>query len=366
MDNKNIESLSILQFAILIFIFITGSAVVVGIGGEARQDAWIAIGIATFIGIFLFRYYLFLMEKSNETNLFTLFELCFGKWIGRALTIVYIFYFFYISARVLRDFGELMVTTIYRTTPIEIVVFLLMVVVAFILGHGIEVLARSSEIFIPYILFFLLFIGTGVWISDELKFLNLEPIMGDGIKPVIKAVFPELVGFPFGELLVFTMLFSSLTFNKKTNRILMLTVGVTGMTLMYTTIIQIGTLGASIRDRASFPLLTAAREISLLNFIERVDLVIVFTVMFGIIVKVSIFFYGGLKGLEHILHIPYRKFVWPLSLQIAFFSIIISGNYAEHLQEGLEVIPLYFHMPLQIGIPIVIFPILLWKQKQMK
>lgn len=366
MDNNNIESISNLQASILIFIFITGSAVVIGIGGEAKQDAWIAILIATIFGILLFRYYLFLMEMSNETNLFTLFDLCFGKWVGKGLTIVYVFYFFYIAARVLRDFGELMVTTIYNSTPIEVVDILLMLVVAFILQKGIEVLARSSEIFIPYILFFILFIGIGIWASGELEMSFLEPILGNGIKPVAKTIFPDVLGFPFGELIVFTMLFSSMTFKKKTNRILLGAVGVGGMTLVYTTIIQIGTLGVSIRERASFPLLTAAREISLLNFIERVDLLIVFTVLFGIIVKVSLFFYGGLKGLEHIFHIPFRKHIWPLALQIAFFSILISENYAEHIQEGLEIIPLYFHMPLQIGIPFVIFPILLWKQKQMK
>ncbi|WP_318507706.1 GerAB/ArcD/ProY family transporter [Bacillus sp. T3] len=253
MDNNKIESISILQASILIFIFITGSAVVIGIGGEAKQDAWIAILIATFFGILLFRYYLFLMEMSNETNLFTLFDLCFGKWVGRALAIVYIFYFFYIAARVLRDFGELMVTTIYKATPLEVVDILLMLVVAFILRKGMEVLARSSEIFIPYILFFLLFIGIGIWASGELDISFLEPVLGNGIMPVVKTIFPDILGFPFGELIVFTMLFSSMTFKKKTNRILLCAVGVGGMTLVYTTIIQICTLGVSIRDRASFP-----------------------------------------------------------------------------------------------------------------
>lgn len=366
MVNKKIESISLLQFSVLLFIFITGSAIVIGIGGEAKNDSWIAIAVATFIGVFLFRYYLYLMDKANKENLFLLFEFCFGKWIGRVLTIVYIFYFFYIATRVLRDFGELLVTTIYRATPIEVIVIILMLVIAFILRHGIEVLARSSEIFIPYILVFLLFIGVGIWVSGELDLTHLEPILGDGIKPLRQAVFPDLIGFPFGETIVFTMLFSALTFNKKTSRVLMATVGFSGLTLVYTSIIQIGALGESIRSRSSFPLLTAAREISLLNFIERVDLLIVFLVLFGILVKVALFFYGGLKGLEHLLNIPYRKFVWPVALQIAFFSVIISGNYAEHLQEGLEIIPFYFHMPMQIGIPAAVLPILLWKQKQTK
>ncbi|MEW8987565.1 MAG: GerAB/ArcD/ProY family transporter, partial [Bacillus sp. (in: firmicutes)] len=138
------------------------------------------------------------------------------------------------------------------------------------------------------------------------------------------------------------------------------------LTLVYVSIIQIGVLGVSIRDRASFPLLTAAREISLLNFIERVDLIIVFTVMFGIIVKVSLFFYGGLIGMEHIFNIPYRKLVFPFSMQIAFYSILISPNMAEHIDEGLVVVPYYLHMPLQIGIPCLLGIVLITKKRLQK
>ncbi|WP_156410757.1 hypothetical protein [Paenibacillus sp. Soil787] len=33
----------------------------------------------------------------------------------------------------------------------------------------------------------------------------LLPVMGEGIGSIIKAVFPSLITFPFGELIAFTM-----------------------------------------------------------------------------------------------------------------------------------------------------------------
>jgi spore germination protein KB len=86
--------------------------------------------------------------------------------------------------------------------------------------------------------------------------------------------------------------------------------------------------------------------------------------MFGIIVKVSVFFYGGLIGLEQLFKRPYRQFVWPMSLLIAFFSIVISKHFAEHIAEGIKIVPLYMHMPLQIGIPTMLFLILSIKVKR--
>lgn len=366
MDNNNNETLSILQFSILVYVFITGSAVVIGIGGEAKQNAWIAIGIATVCGMLLFRFYLWLLESFNQKNLLLLIETCFGKWVGQTIIVIYIFYFFYIAARVLRDFGELMVTTIYRTTPIEMVEILLMIVVAYVLKKGIEVLGRTSEVFIPYVIIFMIFIGLGVLITGELHFKNLYPILGDGVRPILKAIFPTLITFPFGELIVVTLLLTNITFKKKLNKITMLAIAVSGITLIYTSIIQVGVLGVYIKERTSFPLLSAAREISLMSFIERVDLIIVFTVMFGIIVKVSLFFYGGLRGLEHIFNIPYRKLVWPFALQLPFFSILISQNVVEHVNEGLVIVPKYLHMPLQFGIPVLMAAILLTKKRLQK
>jgi hypothetical protein len=64
------EKLSVWQFFLLIFIFETGSSVVVGVGGEAKKDAWIAILLATFIGIFILLFYFYLIQKAEGRNLF--------------------------------------------------------------------------------------------------------------------------------------------------------------------------------------------------------------------------------------------------------------------------------------------------------
>ncbi|MFD2444554.1 endospore germination permease [Bacillus sp. CGMCC 1.16607] len=356
------EKLSLWQFFLLIFIFETGSAIVVGIAGEAKQDAWIAILLATFIGVFLILFYFMIVKKGDYRNLFEIMEYCFGKYVGKAIIFIYITYFFYLSARVLRDFGELMVSTIFEKTPVEFLSLTIMLLIAYILFLGIEVLGRMSEIFIPYIVMFLLFVGLGILLSGEIELSNLQPVLGDGVMPILKTIFPSLIGFPFGELIVFTFIIPIVSNLKKAKLVAMISVFLSGILLVYTVVIQIGTLGVNIRNRSNFPMLSAAREISLLNFIERIDLLIVFIVMFGIIVKISIFFYGGLIGLEKLFHLPYRKFVVPMSLMIAYFSIVISTNFAEHIEEGLKVVPHYLHLPLQMGVPLLILPILFMKK----
>lgn len=364
MNSSNVEKLSLWQFFLLIFIFETGSSVIVTIAGEAKKDAWIAVLLATFIGILLMFFYFYIIKKGDYQNLFQIIEFCFGKYLGNLIILCYIIYFFYIASRVLRDFGELMVSTIFTKTPIEFLSLTMMLLIAYILTLGVEVLGRTSEIFIPYIVLFILFVGVGVVMSGEMEFTNLLPVFEDGFKPIVKAIFPTLIGFPFGELIAFMLIIPKVTNYKKSKLVSLVSVFLSGLLLVYTTVIQIGTLGENIRRRSNFPLLSTAREISLLNFIERVDLLIVFIVMFGIIVKVSVFFYGGLIGVEQIFKKSYRQFVLPLALLLAFSSVVISKDFAEHIEEGLIIIPYFFHMPFQLGLPSLILIILLFKKRR--
>ncbi|WP_078546342.1 GerAB/ArcD/ProY family transporter [Litchfieldia alkalitelluris] len=361
---KLTEKISLWQLFILIYVFEIGSSVVVDIGSDAKQDAWIAILLATGIGAVTIVFYHYLLNKKEGKNLFELFEFCFGKYISKVFTFGYIIYFFYIASRVMRDFGELLVSSIFEKTPIEFISITITLVIIYLLYLGIEVLGRTSEIFLPYVFFFLIMVGLFILFSGEIQFENLQPVLAEGIGPVIKAVFPQLMTFPFGEVVAFMTIIPYVSSFKHAKKVSVVAILFSGLMLTYTTIVLITTLGAEMKARATFPLLSAAREISLLKFIERVDLIVVFVVMFGIIVKVSVYFFAGLKGLEHLFSIPYRAFIFPMGTIIAFISIAISHNFAEHIEEGLVFVPYYLHLPFQYFIPLLLLPFLLWKTRQ--
>lgn len=364
MKTTLVEKLSLWQLFIIIFIFELGSAVVVGIGGEAKQDAWIAEVIGVIFGVGITGVFFYLLKKLPGKNLFEIMVFCLGKWVGKPLIFLYIIYFFYIASRVLRDFCELMAATIFKNTPTEIISITMMLVIIYLIYLGIEVLGRTSEIFIPYVFSFAIIIGVLIFMSGEMEFKNLQPVLGEGIGPIIKVVFPGVMTFPYGEMIAFTMIIPYASKFAKAGKVSMFAVLASGLMLVYIMILQITTLGPEMRDRSNFPLLSAAREISLLDFIERVDLVIVFIVMFGIIVKVSVFFYGGLKGMELIFKRPYRTLVVPMGAIVSFIAIVISDNYSEHIQEGIIIVPYFIHIPFQFVIPLGILAILLFKVKK--
>jgi spore germination protein KB len=364
MTSQPKENLSLWQLFVLTLNFELGSAIIVGLGNEAKQDAWVAILIATIYGILLVGGYTFLIKKGSGKNLYEIMEMAIGKAASSVVTIGYVIYFFYITSRVLRDFGELMTSAILPNTPLEVISLTFMLLITYIIYLGLENLGRLTELFTPYIL---LFIGITCFlliIGGEFTFKNLQIPFQDGTMPIAKAIFPTLMGFPFGEMIVFTVVISYTSRWNYAGKIGMLAVGIAGFILTIATLLQIGSLGVDQRVRSNFPLLSAIRNVSIATFIERLEAIVVFLLMLGIIVKVSLFFFTGLKGLEHVFRVPYRPLVFPMGMLVTIYSITISENFAEHIEEGVKFVPLYLHIPFQLGFPALTLLLLLWKQRK--
>jgi spore germination protein KB len=356
------ERVSLWQLFILIFLFNMGSSLIKNLAADAENSGWMAIIVACLIGVCILSGYLLLLHLFPKENLFGIIKACLGKWIGMIVSLIYVTYFLFIAAFALRDFGELLVATIFEKTPLEFILITMILVIAYILTLGIEVLGRSAEIFFPYFVLFFIFLGIGIILSGELEIQNIFPMLGDGVTPILKSIFPNLLYFPFSEIVAFMMVFPYVTNIGKGRSIGIAAYIVSGIMLAYSSFLQVATLG-NLKNRSNFPLLSAAREISLLNFIERIDLLIVFMMMLGIIVKVSIFFYAGLKGIEHVFNRPYRTFVFPIAMIISFVSLSLGENFSSYTSIGREVLPLYVQTPVYIIFPFLLLLIAFVKKK---
>ena len=357
------ENISLTQLFTIMVNFLLGSAIVLGIGKEAKQDVWIAIGIATLIGIGLMYFYYSLNRLLPNKNLFEMMEYCFTRPVAIFISFGYSTFFFFLSCRVLRDFAELISSAILPVTPIEVIVLTFMVVIAYIVYLGLEILGRVTEIFTPYLLGFIILLAILLIVSGEIKLHNIEPVLGDGLKPVVKTIFPSLISFPFGELVVFTVILSSVTEFKKCKKVSLISVLVAGGFLVLGSLLVLVTLGADVMQNANFPLLSTAKRVSIGHFIERIDPIVVFITMLGILVKSAVYLYGGLKGLEYVFRVPYRYFVFPISMIVAIFSILTSANFAKFLDWQVTLTH-YLNPPIQLAIPSVIMAILIWKTKR--
>ncbi|MFC4768502.1 GerAB/ArcD/ProY family transporter [Effusibacillus consociatus] len=144
------------QLFALIMLFEIGSTTLFALGIDAKQDAWIAILIAMLVGFILLWIYMKIQSYYPDKNFVDILIETLGKPIAAPLIILYAFYFLLISFQNSREFGDLIVMIFLPTTPLVVILAVSMLTTVYILCLGYEVFARTSEIMLPVVLFFII------------------------------------------------------------------------------------------------------------------------------------------------------------------------------------------------------------------
>jgi len=352
MEQARISARQLLMLAIL---FEHGSAMVIPLGIDAKQDVWLAIlcGMVLGGGLFFIYYRLFTYYPSLPLTAYS--QQIVGSFFGKIIALVYILYFLYIAARVLRDFGELLLTFAYPETPLFILNAVMMLTVMYATYKGIEVLARTGELFF-FSLYFIAFSGIALVVAAGLIDIHrLQPVLEEGWKRVFHIVFTQTLYVPFGETVVFTMLLPYIQKHEKAKMVGWLAILLSGLNLAFIMAINIAVLGADTVARSTFPLLNTIREIRVANFLERLDVLFMIALVVGGFFKISLFFYAGVIGAADLFRMPqHQRLVYPLGISVLLLSIAIASNFSEHIKEGLNIVTIYMHIPLQVGIPLLL------------
>ncbi len=346
------------QLVFLIILFELGSTIIVGMGFEAKQDAWVVILLAMLGGIVLYLIYTHLHKKYPKAHITTYSSYLLGKYLGYIVAWAYIFYFFYLSARVLRDFSELIVITILKETPLLIVMIIFTVVIVYSCTLGLETIARTCEIFFPYVLGSGLLILFFIFVTGSLQTENLQPPLEKGWGEILKHTFPKSLTFPFGELVVFTMLFPYLNKEEKARKLGIQAILISTLVLLMTNLTILMSLGPDLAKGSVVPLLDTVSLVNIQGIVQRIDPIVIIMMVFVGFFKIVIFFLAAYIGLHDVIPKLKNKKRYVTSSVLGVLLIVValmmSQSYVEHLFVGLNIIPPYVHVPMQIIIPTIL------------
>lgn len=347
----------------LMINFLLGSAIVVGWNFETKQDVWITILLASGFGVGTFYFNIMLNSLGKWGNLIQIFELGFGKFISKLLGFIYFIYFLYIAGRVLKDFSFFVAQVLFNNIPFGIISFTLLLVVSYSCFLGIEAIARSSLILCALICVIILILMAFGFLSPYFEVSNLTPIFRTSWKQVLSSVFPTSLTFPYGELIVFTMLFPYANNKKALLKYGWISVCATGVILLIAGEMILGLLNSETVNLYVFPLVKALELTSVLDFLPHIEIFAVILNIIGGFFKMSIYMYGGLMILAHLFPKtkPNRQIIIAATLTF-LFAFTLSKNIIQHLFIGLKIVPLFIHIPFQFIIPLILVICLLIKK----
>ena len=176
----------------LLIIFVFGSTLIIGIGGDSKNDAWIAGIVSVIMVMPMLFVFSRILSLFHGKDLFDILNLTLGKVIGKIVAILYIWYSFHLGALVLRNFGEFINIVAMPETPMLVTLLCLGLLCVLAVRLGIEVLARTSAYFLPLIFFIV--VGVELLAIPQLHLEYMKPILGNGLIPVLKGGF---LGFSF-------------------------------------------------------------------------------------------------------------------------------------------------------------------------
>ncbi|PFA62874.1 spore gernimation protein KB [Bacillus sp. AFS015802] len=357
--------ISAIQLFVLMVLFELGSALLVPLAIDAKQDAWLAILIGMLVSFVLLLVYHKLYWYYPDLLPTEYMQKILGKAAGTLLAFIYLFYFMYDASRVLRDFGEMLLTFAYPETPLFIANALLMLVIIYTVRKGVEVIARSGELL--FMLMFLLSVVGFILIvvSGLIDFTNLQPVLEEGLAPVLKVVFTQTLYFPFTEAIVITMILPYLNNPKKAKLTMICATGLSGINLILTMLINISVLGVDLTARSQFPLLSTVQSIQVADFLERLDVFFMLGLVIGIFLKISILFYAAVIGTASLFKIQSPSTLsYPLGLIVLFMSMSIARNFQEHIHEGMKLVMYVLHIPLLVVIPLLLLFVAFLKNRK--
>ncbi|KGX84622.1 GerAB/ArcD/ProY family transporter [Pontibacillus litoralis] len=357
------EKISLQQFMLLVILFNVGSAIIFMpsiVTMEANRDAWLSVILAialTFPAIIVFHH---LAKRFPFLTMVEYSEMVLGKWIGKLFSLMFLFG--YIALEVcltLFNIGSFLTTHFLIGTPIEAVYIVLMTGIIIACRLGLEVFSRTTQIIIPIliILVFSFFLST----IPLVKFQQLQPILEDGIGPVISGSLP-LIGFPLIGSAAFLMIFPNLNQTENRGRTFYIAYFIAGFLLFLMTILCILVLGADGTRNSLFPTYEVATKIKIGQFIQRIEALISAFWFVSTFVRLIILYYVLVIGIAKLAQVKqYKPFTLPLGMWIVAVTIIIDPSNDFLIQFDKDILWLHAFI-LCFVLPMVILVVAKWRK----
>ncbi|NQX64039.1 GerAB/ArcD/ProY family transporter [Paenibacillus qinlingensis] len=301
--------LSIISTALLYLPNITAKS--------AGNDLWLSPIIGSIAGFLLVFITCKLAKKYPNQTFMQYLPAIIGSLPAKILGFLYIISLLNMSGAVLRSYTELMLNAFLRMTPKGVIIYSMLIICAYAVRSGLEIIGRAAQLFMPVVIISLIFIVALLW--KDYNVMDMLPILENGLLPAIKGSIHSMTWiseFFFMSFLI-PYIYDVDSISKwSTRSVIWVVATMSGMNLFV-----LWLLGSSL-ETFLYPILAAARYVSVADFLENIESLIVIIWVIGLFIKISLFYYVTVMAITNWLRLQnYRAIVLPTGLLIALFSL---------------------------------------------
>lgn len=355
-DNAKI---SVRQFTILIILGVIGDSILILptiIASYAKQDSWLSMLIAIFLGCMAGLFFASLANKLQRNSLFSFTRQKLGRFLGGCFCLLFLFEFFICILTLLSELSQFMTTQMMPETPVNaiMIVFLIVIIIAY--RYGIEAFARMSELIFPIFILLLLFLI--VFLMPQVDFTNLRPIAAKGMSVIWRGALPAFV-LAFTEMVIMLMLVSHVTGNTKLTKPILIGFAFGGIIMFFIVLLCVLVLGTNLMETKYYPTFVLAQKITIGHFLERVEVIIAFLWIITVFYKSLLLFFSLTKGISQLFELKENHMLTiPIGMILLVGTVVGTPNVIIYM-DLLKRYSVSFDLSFCVLIPLLLLVLLL-------
>ncbi|MCP1311604.1 GerAB/ArcD/ProY family transporter [Paenibacillus tyrfis] len=293
----------------------------------ASQNAWLVyfllipfIALLVMVG----------MHGINTLPHWDVFSLEKNKpdWGTKGFSLVFGLFLTLVLVKDLRSFTSVIQSSLLPTTPLEITTIIIMGASLYLVWSGLEVIARFTEFYLPA--FVVITLASPFILADKIKWANIEPIFNmKTIPSLFQATFNAL---PWaGEVVILFLLLGHVKSLKNVKFTVFFGTLFGLFQLFIIIFLIISVFGADLVRHQYLPAIGMIREMTITDFLDRVDLFLVVVWIPLMFAKLSLILYGVHRSLNKLFGKNSKINIIPLVIT-GVMSIWIFKNNISHFQ----------------------------------
>lgn len=303
--------------------------------------------LVAFVGLFVITK---LGQRFPEQTIVQYSQELIGKWPARLGAVLIIVFFGELTALASREFGEVVVTSVLRKTPLDVTVIVMLLLAALSTRSSLTTFAYIHQFYVPFVLFpGLLIIVLSLKNANS---LYLQPFWGQDYFRVVREV--GTIASLFNGAFVMTMIIPAMRNPPRAVKAAVWGMIIVGGFYVLIVTATVAVFGPEETKLLLWPTLELAKVTSLpANVLERLDAAFLAIWVTAVFTTLLSTYYFTIHSLGQLLGLKDHKFLSLVALPFIFTLAMYPQN----------VLDMYFTISFvgRIGLLLTIaYPILLW------
>lgn len=335
----------------LLVIFTMCNAYSLLFGADCGRDVWFAYLVAAALAVLLWALMTRSFERRPYGSFFEMLDAAFGKYFGHAITVLLAVYAILSCTTSMGLFSRFTQLTSLSKTPQIVLPLLLLLLAAWALKSGLEVLARGASLLFYFVMItFFYFVIFGIPLLD---IRNITPVFEDGILRPLRSALTIFTN-QFGDTLLLFAIYPSIRRAPNRRRTMVCAMLTAGLAASVIALFTVLTIGGNQTGAEFFPVFTILSIRNIGGYIQHMEILTSVAMTFFVFIRQTLSLYFIATAFSHLFHTTaYQRLLTPLALLITSGAQLLYWNMMS-LRARIEGnLNLYILIPLQFILPVI-------------